>query len=399
MRSSGYIKVLSAVILAVAASACVKSGIEYETPSYEISIAPVTSSAVKSVPGPVFGIGLPHEETIGIIADHNPDYDAGEGWDDVSKAQPYIRSEFGYVSQFGAWGGITSRFENGEKVTERNTYEWPSAGSLIFAGFSPYYKFDHNDPDNLIPLREKYGLSFNRETRTLTITGYSVGHYVPITMEDMLDPDYEYENKTQSDLMFFMPNVVDGKYIGVNRVNAYPAYFHHALSLVEFTVSAEDEYTMDNVDIASITLESVCHTGNFSARVEDNGSITAQWADLQAAEDVHVLGNSDTNTLGPESDEYFYLDMDPRSVAQLLVIPGPTHRVKVVCHVYVEGKMYKQTYLVNPEDVGIDKWEMGKRYVYNLILGINRISFSPETYEWVDVAGDGTAARDVLNNK
>ena len=153
------------------------------------------------------------------------------------------------------------------------------------------------------------------------------------------------------------------------------------------------------MDIASISLENVYHTGDFSAHVEDDGSITAQWSNLQAAEDVHVLGNSDTNTLGPESDEYFYLDMDPRSVAQLLVIPGPTHRVKVVCHVYVQGKIYKQTYLVNPEDVGIDKWEMGKRYVYNLILGINRISFSPETYEWVDVAGDGAAARDVLNNK
>jgi hypothetical protein len=215
----------------------------------------------------------------------------------------------------------------------------------------------------------------------------------------MFDPDYEYQNKTQSDLMFFMPNVVNGKYIGVNRVNAYPAHFHHALSLIEFTVSAEDEYTMDNLDIASITLENVYHTGDFSATVEDNGSISVQWSNLLGAENVHVLGNSDTNTLGPESDEYFYLDMDPRSVAQLLVIPGPTHRVKVVCHVYVGGKMYKQTYLVNPEDVSIDKWEMGKKYVYNLVVGINRIAFAPETYEWVDLAGDGAAARDVLNNK
>jgi hypothetical protein len=61
--------------------------------------------------------------------------------------------------------------------------------------------------------------------------------------------------------------------------------------------------------------------------------------------------------------------------------------------------MYKQTYLVNPEDVSIDKWEMGKKYVYNLVVGINRIAFAPETYEWVDLAGDGAAARDVLNNK
>jgi hypothetical protein len=39
--------------------------------------------------------------------------------------------------------------------------------------------------------------------------------------------------------------------------------------------------------------------------------------------------------------------------------------------------------------VGITEWEMGKRYVYNLIIGLNKIEFAPEAYDWNDVDGGG----------
>lgn len=53
------------------------------------------------------------------------------------------------------------------------------------------------------------------------------------------------------------------------------------------------------------------------------------------------------------------------------------------------GKYYDQTYVVQPEEVGITKWEPGKRYVYNLILGLNKLTFSPDTYDWDDIDGGG----------
>lgn len=234
-------------------------------------------------------------------------------------------------------------------------------------------------------------VTFDVATRTLKITNYSVGQYIPMSAEQIEDPDHEYVNKSQSDLMFFMPHVQDGKYVGVNKLSAYPALFRHALSLVEFTVRAEDDFDVYNLDIDRIALEEVYHTGDFSATVNDDGSVTASWDYLEGQEAVNVFGTKDDTATD------LHLDMQPRSVAQLLIIPGPTHRIKVVCHVYTMDKYYEQTYIIEPEDVGIDKWEMGKRYVYNLVLGLNKIEYAPETYDWNDVDGGGIATQQIID--
>jgi len=33
----------------------------------------------------------------------------------------------------------------------------------------------------------------------------------------------------------------------------------------------------------------------------------------------------------------------------------------------------------------IEAWEMGKRYTYTITIGLEKIYFSPEVTEWVDV--------------
>ena len=194
-----------------------------------------------------------------------------------------------------------------------------------------------------------------------------------------------------------MPQVKDGKYVGVNKLSAYPARFYHALSMVEFKVRAEDDYDMDRIHIDRITLEQVYHTGDFTATVNDDGSIAAEWTNLegQSQKAIHIFGGEG----GHDGSAELLLDMDLRSVAQLLIIPGPTHSITVGCHVYTMGKYYDQTFVVKPEDVGITRWEMGKRYVYNLIIGLNKIEFSPETYDWNDVDGGGIATQKTIDNQ
>ena len=402
MRYSYYIlKVLGVVALIMAASSCVKSDVEYETSGRDISIAPVTSAATKSIPGAITGTTYPQGETMGVFAYHHntlpgnewpyldPEKDlAMQGVTVHSEMNPW---EFGYKAHYGAWGGVKSKIVKGDdgKQTlefEDSSREWPDEGSLIFAGFSPYYKYDWRHSEVYVPVKDK--VAFDVSTRTLTVTNYSVGQYIPMTAEQIKNPDIEYVNTSQSDAMFFIPQVKDGSYVGVNKLSAYPARFYHALSLVEFKVRAEDEYAMDRIDIDRITLEQVYHTGDFTAKVEDDGSVTAWWELYEGegySEDVNIFGDEDPST----EYEDLYLDMQLRSVAQLLIIPGPTHRIKVVCHVYIQGREFEQTYIIRPDEVGIDKWEVGKRYVYNLNLGINRITFSPETYEWNDLDGGG----------
>lgn len=414
MRYSYYIlKVLGSVALMMAAFSCVKSDIDYETSARDISIAPVASVATKSIPGAITGTSYPQGETMGVFAFHNAAAEPGAPWDADATIVPHVyykdaeghdltdgngnkiqnmAAEFGYRQQYGAWGGIFSTLIADDKSTSKveQPHSWPEDGSLIFAGFSPYYKFQAVNTEHLTmdgtlkPLKEM--ATFDVATRTLSVPGYTVGQYIPMTAEQIKNPDIEYVNRSQSDAMFFMPQVKEGKYVGVNQLSAYPARFYHALSLVEFKVRAEDEYAMDRIDIDRITLEQVYHTGDFTAKVEDDGSVTAWWELYEGegySKDVNIFGDEDSST----EYEDLYLDMQLRSVAQLLIIPGPTHKIKVVCHVYIQGREFEQTYIIRPDEVGIDKWEVGKRYVYNLNLGINRITFSPETYEWNDLDG------------
>lgn len=389
MRYKGYINTFLAVAVTWLTSACVKSDIDYGTSDREVSIRPVTSISAKSIPGAILGNTYPFEETMGILAFHSNSEPGQWTSEDVNYAAenaPHIdKGEFGYISDYGAWGGIETTLVNGKRENvERHPYHWPENGSLIFAGFSPYYKFDAVNVDNLSKegkLKEiKDMVSFNVRTRTLTVKNYIVGQYIPMSPEQILDPEYEYVNTSQSDLMFFMPQVTEGKYVGVNKLSAYPARFYHALSLVEFKVRAEDDYDVDRIHIDRITLDQVYHTGDFSATINDDGSISAEWTSLKGQEDIHVFGDEG----GHDESGELLMDMDYRSVAQLMIIPGPTHPIIVGCHVYTMGKYYNQTFTINPDEVGIDKWEMGKRYVYNLTIGLNKLEFSPETYEWIN---------------
>lgn len=413
MRYPDYIlKVLGAVALIMAASSCVKSDIEYETSARDISITPVASTVTKSIPGAITGTTYPQGETMGVFAFHHPEADPGEWPADLTSVVPYVyyknadgsdltdaegnalknmAAEFGYRDSYGAWGGIFSTLIDGGKKTSKvdQPHLWPEKGSLIFAGISPYYKFqalntEHQTMDGTLkPLKEM--ATFDVATRTLEVKNYSVGQYIPMSAEDIRNPDIEYVNTSQSDAMFFMPQVQNGHYVGVNKLSAYPARFYHALSLVEFKVRAEDDYDMDRIHIDRITLEEVYHTGDFTARVEDDGTVSAKWDNLKGQKNIHIFGDEG----GHDGSAELLLDMDLRSVAQLLIIPGPTHPITVGCHVYTMGKYYNQTFVVDPNTVGITKWEMGKRYVYNLIIGLNKIEFTPETYDWNDVDGGG----------
>ena len=391
MTRRGYISIIWVAAILSLVSACTKTSIQYDDTQKEIAISPVTSLVSKTYPGPHLGINYPTTETMGVMAFYST-ASAGQ-WEGTEGVVSYTdgtksmdRVEFGYRENYAAWGGVSSTINTVDDVSVRVpgdniTYQWPEAGSLIFAGFSQYYKMDKTYANQLVSIRDK--VAFNVQTKTLSITDYTVGQYIPMSASEIADPDIEYKNISQSDLMYFLPEVVGGEYVGVNRENTHPARFHHALSLVEFKVRAEEEYDAERVHIDRITLGAVYHTGNFSVKINDDGSIAPVWTNLIGQQDINIFGDGG----GHDGSNELLLDQDLRSVAQLLIIPGPTHPITVKCHVYTMGKYYDQTYVVQPEEVGITKWEPGKRYVYNLILGLNKLTFSPDTYDWDDIDG------------
>ena len=360
----------SLLVIAVCLSSCLKIEKVGDGASKELMLSPVASVMTKKVPGPVLGTMYSETETMGIIS-YKSETTAGDPWidtpgTDTDDPELYINGvEFLFKDYANAWAGTTPQY-------------WPETGSLIFAGYSPFKRLkDKNTPVKI------ENVSYDPVSMTLSIPDYAVGQYVPMTQDEIQDENFVYKNVAQSDLMFFLPKIdEDGNHVGVNNLASYDACFNHALSLVEFTVAAEDLAAINRVDLSSITLKEVYYQGDFSARTVD-GELDIDWTELAVASDVDVFHSTDP-AVGLE------LFLTPRTIAQILIIPGPTHPIKIHYHVLVNGKYYEQDAVFTPEDLGLTEWLPGKKYVYNLTLGVDRLTFSPHSEPWDEPEGGAT---------
>lgn len=320
---------------------------------------PVTSLASKTVPGPVDGADYPTDETFGFFAYHC-NTSAGS-WNDPSQTvTPYILDGEFKVREDNVWGGW-----NGE-AKDKYPYYWPTLGSLIFAGYSPYVRTDGTSVS---------GVSFSVENKTLSISGYQVEEYSPMTEAEMYSGSTPYENKTQSDLMYFLPKAdASGNYVGTNGDDAYGAIFHHALAQVVFNVKADTYDDIDYIRLRRIVLGDILSKGDFVARMGGGAAGTVKWTLSEGASkaDKQVLHN-------PSALGGMKLSTEYRQVVQLLTIPVGQHGIDITYTLNVNGSYHEETMTFQ------DEWESGKKYVYNLILGADFIKLIPDVTEWVEI--------------
>ena len=90
----------------------------------------------------------------------------------------------------------------------------------------------------------------------------------------------------------------------------------------------------------------------------------------------------DANSDDDKDAEGLTLFLEPRTIAEMLVIPGPAHDIYVKSHLYMHGDSHSQVVTVTPEELGLTTWEPGKCYVYNICLNVHKMSFSSTVEEW-----------------
>lgn len=352
MTRRGYICIILLAAILSLVPACTKVGVRYEPASKEIAVIPVTALASKTVPGPVDGADYPTDETFGIFAYHC-NTSAGS-WNDPSQTvTPYILDGEFKFREGNVWGGW-----NGE-TEDKYPYYWPTLGSLVFAGYSPYERKDE------APVS---GASFSVENKTLSIRGYQVEEYSPMT-----EADTPYENKTQSDLMYFLPKAdASGNYVGTNGDDAYGAIFHHALALVVFNVQAESSDDVNYIRLKGITLDGMASAGDLSVQMSNTPAGNVEWtlSDGASFESRSVLYN-------PSESGGMKLSTATRQVVEILTIPVGLHNIKITYSLIVNGDPHEETMTYQTQ------WEAGKKYVYNLILGTENIHLIPQiTTDW-----------------
>lgn len=254
------------------------------------------------------------------------------------------------------------QYWDSESVPGGQAYYWPKKGSLTFAAYSPTGAANE--------CKVAWGAA------GFTFTGFTVQDD-PADHYDLLFSERAY-NKTQSET------------ISTTYKGGVDITFKHALSSVVFKTKLGDTYEGHTITLKNITLKNTFTTGTFNQGLEDtNGAETtaAEWT-----------GQDNENTTG-----YVAFDgavvinstaAEPAGATRLIVLPQElahdgANNVTIDVTYSIDNGTNKidQTATIDITDPGysLTEFEIGKRYIFTLIIGLDKITFSPDVDEWEDV--------------
>lgn len=253
------------------------------------------------------------------------------------------------------------------------TYYWPKNGKLTFDAYSP------------TELRTLAEVKCDA-SKGLTIEDYNV----PTILENQIDVLYSNRaaDKVSTD---FTPGTT---YEGVDIV------FNHALAAVDFTIKQSEDYPAGTIKVQDIVINALSN-GNFAHNITypaGTVAVAPAWDDQNTPAEYKALACTGyANSLQPSNAE-------GAAGATVLVLPqdfSDENDVTITVNYFIKNQnedALPQKAVFHLKDVAnqsgkdqadqnvtVNKWEMGKKYTYNLTIGLDDIFFAPTITEWVKV--------------
>ncbi len=257
---------------------------------------------------------------------------------------------------------------NQESWVPVGNYYWPKQGTLSFAAYSPTAA---STVFNTVSWADDSGFTFdNFNAATNQANSY-----------DLMYSDYVADQEQGDEADYT-------KYYGIQLT------FRHALSALVFRAKAADEYDGAEIKVKTIEVLEAYNQGDLTTNNADN---TAGWSDFQNPTTMAVA-----NIAGAALD---HTDFAQQGDVLLMVPQGFDHnggvKVKITYTIDTDSDAtLTQTHTValstlNEAGAGAgasthDDWEMGKRYTYDITIGLDRIYFAPTVTDWDDVTVTGT---------
>lgn len=265
---------------------------------------------------------------------------------------------------------VTTRYVTSTPGTNQKSwvpvgnYYWPKQGTLSFAAYSPTAA---STVFNRVSWADDSGFTFdNFNAATNQANSY-----------DLMYSDYvaDQEQGYEADYT---------KYYGIQLT------FRHALSALVFRAKAADNYTGAEIKVKTIEVLEAYNQGDLTT---NNASNSAGWSDFRdpTTMEVQNLASAALTT-----------DYVQQGDVLLMVPQGFDHnggvKVKITYTIDTESAAtMTQTHTValstlNEAGAGAsthDDWEMGKRYIYDITIGLDRIYFAPTVTDWDDVTVTG----------
>ena len=347
-------------IAAIASSALVSCTKNDATPvalEKEITFAtPIVGVQSKAVAGELTDAAYPVSEKFNVYGVwHSGDF---AGWESSSLYMDDVVTA--YDDSFNGW-------------RPEDRHYWPKNGKLTFAAYSP---------SDVKAASHSYGVN------GLTLVGFQV----------------EAESKNHVDVLYSKRsyNKVKGSTDNVNTpYDEVDIDFLHALSSIQFTAKTAMNYGSTEIRLKNISINGVYSKADFVENVDETTPGTYAAAPAWS-------NHSAYNQVTAETSPYVYYN---NTTGQLLsdaawVMNGVANQTDLIClpQTLPTSAKIVVTYSINPPkdttpevDVTLEadiddlttKWEPGKRYTYNLTIGLDEIYFAPEVAIWTDVNVDG----------
>lgn len=252
------------------------------------------------------------------------------------------------------------------------TYYWPKNGKLTFDAYSP----------TELNTKATVGCTASK--------GLTIGNYtVPTTLEQQIDVLYSDRAADKVSTSF----TAGTTYEGVDIV------FNHALAAVDFTIKQSEAYPEGTIKVKDIVINALSN-GDFAHNITyPAGTADPAWTNQETPAEYKALAYADyANSLQP-------VNAEGAAGATVLVLPqefSAENDVTITVNYYIKNQNedalpqkavfhlkdaanQSGEYQADQSSVTVDKWEMGKKYTYNLTIGLDDIFFAPTITEWVGV--------------
>ena len=364
-----HILIISALALAFLTGCVSRESYSPEEKNQEIRFSsPVVEGMTKApYPGEISG-AYPTEENFTVFAVRHAT--TFQGW--TTNATMYMNRvecafDDGYDNQTAGSGGWSSAKVEGGRV-----YYWPKDGVLTFAGYSPssaHAEYPFGDGDGMGKIN--YGPT------GLTITNYSVNSNVA-NQTDLMFCERTY-NKTSSS------SDNNSTYDGVDMT------FRHALSSIRFSIKKKEEYPGYTMTLTNISVKGVKYKGSFAENIQNETSATYSslpaWTPAEGLASYTVYDDTGGIELTSHTD---YQQLPQGAILLPQVFKEGSTVLNAGAGISIDyavqtGSMTVKQNAVIPLSELTEKWEMGKRYTYNIIIEYDRISVGPTVEGWTEV--------------
>ena len=317
-----------------------------------------------------------------------------------TKAATEVWNNYPTTNDFAVWGhyysGTYDTFAKGtvymDDVTVNHNsgtwkpttaYYWPKNGSLTFIAYAPS------------TVEASVGAS------GIMIDDYTVTN-VAANQADLLFSERAYNKKALDDKATggtttgADASVTEDPYTGVH------ISFKHALSSILFTAKLSNTYAGTTITLKKIELTGINSVGDFNQGLADNGTAaTNRAADLWTNEGTPITY---TVTANHELSTAKYYTCDGSSTGPQVTTGKRATDFILLPQTIANDAKIKVTYTIKNGDSdaieqvieanlksSVTEWKWGYRYIYNIIVGLNEISFEPYVADWADAnpnAGD-----------